>query len=742
MTSRRNAVNPPSPPIPAESPPPAWIGLFLEKREATLPIVDGIYRPSLDFLPPCDPTALAAFEAEHSVRLPTEYRDFLLFVGNGGGGPDGGIHRLGDSMPGSLPQVTTTITSKDGTITASASTGPRPEMGVQPRLSRPFPLDRPWSVEDPLPIAHDAHVYDGCVPLTDEGCGYFTFLAVSGPAAGMVWLDDSAAVQGGGIRPAGVRFARWMEDWMDGLLGASLVRAAKKALAMGKRSPLHTSIVKWESVVVARDPWSTWTRAVIDLYLERRPAVAAAIAALEENPKSGVDPSQLRRWMFRDEFAAAEGSDPVAMASVVDHPSAHVRAAIAQNRNAPSDLLARLVGDPDHGVRCALAVHPAMPGSLLLSAFEGTRRGWEAPGAAQGSLLLELEAIARRPEATPEVADALTGLGGPFGPWIVRAAALSPGISQGTLEGLAAHPSPVVRQAVALQARTRPQTVEKLAEDAHGAVRLAVAARPELPQALLAILAHDPDAEVRRMVAEHPQATPELLTGLSHDADYGVLCALLRARALPPKVKQQVKKHPRQPMALDGSLFGCWKYTGSRNRSLGLDATSAEVMDDGIYSHPAFPEPLLSPHFDEQYRMGGYAAAKHPFLSIETIAALAADSYGYTRSAIATREDLPPDVVVMLASDPSGMVRAAIAANPLLPLDLHARLAADPDAEVRAGAAQHPGASREILGNLASDEDRYVRRGVLFNPSTPADLRKRLAKDPDPEVRKWASSRR
>ena len=45
--------------------------------------------------PPLPDSGVLLFEAEHGILLPTEYREFLFSVGNGGAGPGYGVEMLG-----------------------------------------------------------------------------------------------------------------------------------------------------------------------------------------------------------------------------------------------------------------------------------------------------------------------------------------------------------------------------------------------------------------------------------------------------------------------------------------------------------------------------------------------------------------------------------------------------------------------------------------------------------------------
>ena len=117
-----------------------------------------------------DPEAyVAAFEQKWEVRLPAEYREFLLSVGSGG---TSNGHRL------SCLEIRADWT----------------------RLKEPFPLEETYQPED---MEARDELYDdprwmaGTLHFFDEGCGYIHFLVVTGKMRGTVWMD--ARVSDGGL---------------------------------------------------------------------------------------------------------------------------------------------------------------------------------------------------------------------------------------------------------------------------------------------------------------------------------------------------------------------------------------------------------------------------------------------------------------------------------------------------------------------------------------------------------------
>ncbi len=126
---------------------------------------------------------LEAFERERRVSLPADYKSFLSSVGNGGAGPYYGL----------LP------------FEQALGAGD---------VGKPFPLTEAFT-----PVPDDDHdipacYQDGYLVLSDMGCAYFSFLVVTGPAAGTVW--NNLVAGGGGFRPTGQTFAGWYEAWLRG----------------------------------------------------------------------------------------------------------------------------------------------------------------------------------------------------------------------------------------------------------------------------------------------------------------------------------------------------------------------------------------------------------------------------------------------------------------------------------------------------------------------------------------------
>jgi tetratricopeptide (TPR) repeat protein len=187
--------------------------------------------------PPLSLAQVEVFEAQHRVRLPSEYRRFLQEAGGSGAGPVYGLAPLEPWTPDGFTQVYTRITDKTGEVVTEAGTGPRPGLARPADPSRPFPLTGAWgppaedgsNVEGAFPA--DANPFDGCAYLADIGCGYCYFLVITGERAGEVWVDYTAG--NGKISPTGKGFFAWYDDWLDQGLAERATEAMELAMKRG-----------------------------------------------------------------------------------------------------------------------------------------------------------------------------------------------------------------------------------------------------------------------------------------------------------------------------------------------------------------------------------------------------------------------------------------------------------------------------------------------------------------------------
>ncbi|GIF08958.1 hypothetical protein Asi03nite_64960 [Actinoplanes siamensis] len=147
---------------------------------------------------------VTAFEREHGVSLPEDYRGFITTIGNGGpgrwggAGPYYGLHPLHDwatSLWG-MPEPNT--------------------------LATPFPAEPGRVFSDwPSEVApgDDDEPYCGTLALSDQGCGYLSILVVSGTARGRV-TDNSDVPAGPGFT-SDADFLSWYERWLDAVLAGA-----------------------------------------------------------------------------------------------------------------------------------------------------------------------------------------------------------------------------------------------------------------------------------------------------------------------------------------------------------------------------------------------------------------------------------------------------------------------------------------------------------------------------------------
>lgn len=144
---------------------------------------------------------LKSFESEHEITLPTDYRGFLLQVGDGGAGPGYGLFPLQAFAELYYP--------------------------ISPDfLKTPFPHVENWNVVDDEDYDSDLSErywndrVTGSICLCHQGCGYVERLVVNGKSKGEVWGDSRVSDHGifqlkdqstGEVET----FSSWYNNWLD-----------------------------------------------------------------------------------------------------------------------------------------------------------------------------------------------------------------------------------------------------------------------------------------------------------------------------------------------------------------------------------------------------------------------------------------------------------------------------------------------------------------------------------------------
>jgi hypothetical protein len=198
----------------------ATIRYDLQRLKIATPEIFGANGHHFTLNAPLVEAEVLAFERQHAIRLPPEYRRFLIELGNGGAGPYYGVFPLGafDGANGDMEAW--------GDFVGS--------------LAEPFAFREQWndltgrpddaladSDEEEYDRRMDAFerrywhpsVMNGAFPICHKGCALRIWLVVSGGEAGNVWCDDRSDYRG--IAPIlthdGRRatFGAWYTEWLD-----------------------------------------------------------------------------------------------------------------------------------------------------------------------------------------------------------------------------------------------------------------------------------------------------------------------------------------------------------------------------------------------------------------------------------------------------------------------------------------------------------------------------------------------
>ncbi|MEU5776070.1 SMI1/KNR4 family protein [Streptomyces venezuelae] len=173
---------------------------------------------------------VAAVERQQGVRFPEEYRSFLLEVGAGGAGPDYGLFTIKPPEPAQAPEpaphsIPTTPPAPE-TFRPERTAEWEAHQAADPQRSAYGDSDEDlarfrdayaaWDKRDDELL--DA-LTEGALHVSEQGCAYYTLLAMTGPERGTMWNDVRAV--GEGVVPyelhgstARVTFAEWYAHWL------------------------------------------------------------------------------------------------------------------------------------------------------------------------------------------------------------------------------------------------------------------------------------------------------------------------------------------------------------------------------------------------------------------------------------------------------------------------------------------------------------------------------------------------
>lgn len=160
--------------------------------------------------PPLTASELANFEKEFGVRLPPEYRDFVMQVGRGGAGPFYGLFQLNDSDPENitdLDQIKKPFRWNNAT---------NPMQWEKSERENSVLICGQENADETFPVYL---IVPGVLYICNYGCAIRFFLVVNGPHSGEVWMDRQA--EENGIIPecgedgSRLRFLGWYEKWLD-----------------------------------------------------------------------------------------------------------------------------------------------------------------------------------------------------------------------------------------------------------------------------------------------------------------------------------------------------------------------------------------------------------------------------------------------------------------------------------------------------------------------------------------------
>jgi hypothetical protein len=202
---------------------PTFVRESLRRLSATKADIFGAKEHHFLLNSPLAEVDVCELEHRHNIKLPDEYRHFLIAVGNGGAGPDYGVFSWGNCDGGDWSEA-------DGFV------------GI---LSEPFPFAVAWNdLQGKPPVEphgndeeereyekqyteferryFDSSLVNGAVPICHQGCALRIWLVLTGEQTGRLWRDSRADYTG--LAPllladgSPATFSLWYNEWLENAL--------------------------------------------------------------------------------------------------------------------------------------------------------------------------------------------------------------------------------------------------------------------------------------------------------------------------------------------------------------------------------------------------------------------------------------------------------------------------------------------------------------------------------------------
>ena len=162
--------------------------------------------------PPISEREIVKFEQYYQITFPSEYRAFLTNIANGGFGLNRGLLSLEDSLK-YFHNV-----KQDNYIKQDLLRIPFTHTSTYNPDEDPYILELGEKCDrGEIPESECDRVYDyliaGTMAISMEGCGYYSFIVITGLTRGQVWFN--ADVSDGGYIPLNLSFLDWYEKWLD-----------------------------------------------------------------------------------------------------------------------------------------------------------------------------------------------------------------------------------------------------------------------------------------------------------------------------------------------------------------------------------------------------------------------------------------------------------------------------------------------------------------------------------------------